>query len=137
MATGAEPPAPAGATAGPAAGPQIRRREAWVDLAGGEGAEDVAEAYPGFKIRVWANAPRTLYADLASGEEERMRGALAAVVLAHNGWVDYDGRAYPPADSPDFWTGPDSVPTELAQLVLLTLATRTALPKSLTTSGAR
>lgn len=96
------------------AGPRMMRREVWVDI-------DEA-AYPGFKAKLWVNYPRRLIADLRSGDPELQKAALAQQVVAHNGWVDYDGTEFPPADVPAFW---DAIPDELAA-VLIALVNREA-----------
>lgn len=110
------------------AGPQIKRRETWVDL---------PDEYEGFKFKVWVNAPARVWNELnpatsdeasdeASDEEAAAREAAAReataqaaprqIVLEHNGWRDFDGQPFPPADDPAFW---EAIPTELAACVLV------------------
>lgn len=105
-------PAPSEAPA-PATGPRIRRREAWLPLAGAG-----AEAYPGFEVQVWTNYPARLWADVQSRDEERIGAALRQLIRGHNGWQDFDGQPYPPADTAEFW---GAIPTELAALIILTI----------------
>jgi hypothetical protein len=94
-------------------GPRIQRREAWLPLIG-EGAG----AYPGFEVRVWTNHPSRIWGEIQSRDEARMSEALRQLVTAHNGWLDFDGEPYPPADTDEFWT---AIPNELAALVILTI----------------
>lgn len=102
-------------------GPQILRREAWVDLP--------QEAYPGFKLRVWLNHPFQLQQDLMGTDPEKSMSALRRVALEHNGWRDYDGSEYPAIEEDAFW---EQIPTELASCVIaLTRSAPHDLPKSL------
>ena len=75
-------------------GPQVKRREAWVDL---------PEAYEGFRFRVWLNAPTRVWGELTGENEAQSLGALRSLVLEHNGWLDFDGQPYPPAEEAEFW----------------------------------
>lgn len=99
----ATPPAPAG--------PQIEARYEWV-------AVDET-AYPGFKMRLWTNHPfelwRNIYRGSASADVALSVGALTRIVSEHNGWRDYDGTPYPPANTPAFW---DALPVELFRVIL-------------------
>lgn len=61
------------------------------------------EPYQDFSITAWLNFPRTVKDDLNSGVEERVRAALMQIVVGHD-LVDYDGRSYPPASDPEFWS---------------------------------
>lgn len=88
-------------------GPQIKRREAWIDL---------PPEYDGFQVKVWLNAPSRLWSELSGGEEAKTMAALQQIVLEHNGWLDYDGQQYPPANSEAFW---QDIPTELAACILV------------------
>lgn len=88
------------------AGPRIPRREAWVDL---------PSEYAGFRLRVWLNAPATVWNDLTSGDEARMVAAMARVALEHNGWCDFDGAPYPQPDDKALW---DVLPTELIAVMI-------------------
>lgn len=98
-----------------AAGPQIMRRELWVDVA--------PEEYPDFKAKIWINYPRRLIDDLNQPDDADLRKqALSKMVVAHNGWLDYDGTPFPPADNPTFW---DAIPDELAA-ALIALVNREA-----------
>lgn len=87
-------------------GPQIKRRETWVDL---------PKEYDGFSFRVWLNAPARIWTDLASDKETTAREAIQKLVLEHNGWLDFDGKPYPLASDPKFW---EEIPTELAACML-------------------
>ena len=101
------------------AGPQIKRRETWVDL---------PDEYEGFKFKVWVNAPARVWNELnpatsdetsdedAAAREATAQAALRQIVLEHNGWLDFDGQPFPPADDPAFW---ETIPTELAACVLV------------------
>ena len=98
-------------------GPQIKRRESWVEL---------PDEYEGFKFKMWVNAPARIWRDLdpsaqnGSDEAEAREGiaqaALRLIVLEHNGWRDFDGELFPPADDPAFW---EAIPTELGACVLV------------------
>lgn len=90
-------------------GPQIKRREAWVEL---------PAEYEGFKFRVWLNAPTRIWNDLTSTQEEQTLEALKQLVLEHNGWIDFEGQPYPPASEPKFW---EDIPTELAACMLISI----------------
>lgn len=89
--------------------PQIKRREKWVNL---------PEEYDGFQVKIWVNAPSKMWqaigAAASGGEEDRAQEAAAAIITEHNGWLDYDGKPYPPANTPQFW---EEIPTELAGVV--------------------
>lgn len=88
-------------------GPQIRRRESWVEL---------PQEYEGFKVRIWVNAPTRVWNELTGGDEEETQAALREIVLEHNGWRDFEGNAYPPARDQKFW---EEIPTELAACILM------------------
>ncbi len=108
-------------TTAPAAlpvGPQIPRREAWLDV----------PEYPGFKLKLWLNYPRRLLDTLSEGDEAAKRDALLRIVLEHNGWRDEEGQPYPLASSPEFYA---AIPTELAIVVVLLAVDEvtTVLPK--------
>ena len=85
------------------------RREAWVDL---------PKEYPGFRFKMWVNAPQRLWNDVTGGGDEVGKAALSKIVLEHNGWVDSDGAPYPALPDPEFW---EAIPTELLA-VMLTMA---------------
>lgn len=107
-----------------ATAPKIQRRERWVEL---------PDEYEGFKFRVWVNAPTKLWTAIGrageGGNEEQVVDALKQIVLEHNGWLDFDGQPYPPANTSEFW---EEVPTELAACVIAaTQAEQTKLPNSL------
>ncbi len=107
-------------------GPVIPRREAWLDV----------PEYPGFRVKLWLNYPRRLREDINSRDEARISAAARQIVLEHNGWVDFDGLPYPPANTEEFWA---EIPTELAT-VLMYLALEEVgaiLPKSLAQSRRR
>ena len=89
----------------PAAGLRIPKRETWVTL---------PEEYPGFRVKLWINAPKRVVDTLSQGEEGA-RAMLKTCVTEHNGWLDEDGvpLAQPTQDS--FW---DTIPTELATLII-------------------
>jgi hypothetical protein len=93
------PPAPQGE------GPRVRRREDWVEL---------PPPYEGFKFRLWVTAPTRVWQALGQGDEVAVP-ALQSLILAHNGWRDEEGKAFPPADDAAFWA---EIPTELAALTL-------------------
>lgn len=99
--------------------PRIPRRDIW---------QDVPE-YPGFRIKVWCNAPHRLFAELRSGDNGRIAEALTQLACEHNGWLDYDGAPYPPAHTVEFWL---AIPTELAStLIQVAQAAASELPNSL------
>ena len=91
----------------PPTGPQIQRREKWVDLP--------EQEYPGFKVQVWVNAPSKLWPMLSSGEEAEAQAAAKQLVIAHNGWLDFEGQPFPPPSETSFW---EEIPTELAACIL-------------------
>jgi hypothetical protein len=86
----------------------------WVDVD--------SERYPGFRVKLRANFRQATALEIASGDEARMVAGLAEVVLEHNGWRDDLGEPFPPATDPAFWTGPRSIPTEVAGLLLARVA---------------
>lgn len=95
-------------------GPRLTRREVWVEI---------GEEYEGFKAKLWVNYPRRLIDDLNQSEDIDLRKrALGQMVVAHNGWVDYDGSEFPPASESAFW---DAIPDELAA-ALIALVNREA-----------
>ena len=101
-------------------GPRIKRREVWLTL---------PPEYEGFEIKVWLNAPTRIWAALDTGDETEIREALGQLVLEHNGWIDFEGKIYPPADTSQFW---QEIPTELAACVItLAQAEMQRLPNSL------
>ena len=89
-----------------AKGPQIKRREVWLEL---------HEEYEGFKFLAWVNAPAHLWATMHTGTEEDRLERVGKIVREHNGWQDFDGNPYPPATDPEFWR---QIPTDLAAAVL-------------------
>jgi hypothetical protein len=93
-----------------AAGPQIQRREVWVELPQAE--------YPGFQFQFWVNAPTRLWRDMVSGHEERGLAAAKTLVVGHNGWRDYDGAEYPPPAEAAFW---DAIPNELLACMIMAM----------------
>ena len=119
-------------------GPQVKRRTAWVEL---------PDAYEGFEVEVWVNAPTKLWmelqapndidpdlsddeqAEIAKRNEAKRQSAASKMVLAHNGWRDFDGKEYPPPSEPAFW---EEIPTEMAACIFA-LANREmqTLPNSL------
>lgn len=111
-------------------GPQIIRRITW---------QDVPE-YDGFKIKVWRNPPQKLWQALvASGDDDettqRRLDALWQIFPEHNGWRDYDGTPFPPANTREFW---EMIPTELAvTLIALANEVQQQLPNSLTATRRR
>lgn len=107
-------------------GPQIKRRTAWVAL---------PDEYEGFEVEIWVNAPTRLWTQLGSGEEAEALEAMQRIVIGHNGWLDFDGNPYPPADDSKLW---EEVPTELAAVVLaIAQAEITKLPNSLAPTNRR
>ncbi len=106
--------------------PQIKRREAWIKL---------PDEYEGFEIRAWINAPIRLWNAVESGDGSEMQTALTEIVLEHNGWLDFDGKLYPPANTESFW---DEIPTELAACVLRVVQNEVSkLPNSLAPQSRR
>ena len=89
----------------PAAGLRIPKRETWVAL---------PEEYPGFRIKLWINAPKRVVDTLSQGEEGA-RAMLRQCVTEHNGWLDEDGAPLPQPTQDGFW---DTIPTELATLII-------------------
>lgn len=69
-------------------------------------------------MRLWTNYPPGLAAEMYSGDTERTLAALLQVVLEHNGWLDHEGKPYPPATTRSFW---DAIPNELFRLILLAI----------------
>ena len=107
-------------------GPQIKRRTAWVAL---------PDEYEGFEFEVWVNAPTRLWTQLTGGDEDAAQEAMRKIIIGHNGWLDFDGEPYPPADDPRLW---EEVPTELAVCVLAAAQKEmTKLPNSLAPTGRR
>ena len=107
-------------------GPQIKRREAWVEL---------PDEYEGFRVRVWVNAPAKLWGELDADDEAATRGALSQLILEHNGWLDFEGQPFSPASDPAFW---DEIPTELAAcLIMAAQAEMRKLPNSLAPTNRR
>lgn len=88
--------------------PQIKRREVWVPL---------PQEYEGLKFKLWVNAPTKLWNVLLAlnSNSDEIQDALLQIVLEHNGWLDFEGKPYPPADDPDFW---NEIPTELAACIV-------------------
>lgn len=116
------------AEAATTSGPQIKRRETWLELPGD---------YKGFKVRVWVNAPSKLWSDIQRGDEDELLAldALSKIVLEHNGWLDFEGEPYPPATDPAFY---DEIPTELLGCVMAAVQQEmTALPNSMTARSRR
>jgi hypothetical protein len=123
------PPAPSG--------PRDKQRIVWLEL---------PEPYEGVRIQAWINPPNHLMTTVSAGgqratlaalqalpdsadhdaERERLQAQaaeeryaiLSRIVLAHNGWEDYDGCPYPPANTREFW---DAISTEAAMLIFAVL----------------
>jgi hypothetical protein len=74
---------------------------------------DLPEPYQDFSILGWMNFPRGVGADLSSGDEERVRSALMAVILDHD-LVDEEGQPYPLASDPAFW---EAIPTDVGGML--------------------
>lgn len=103
-------------------GPQIKRRERWVKL---------PEEYEGFEFQVWVNAPAKFWTTAVSPdtEEPERVEALSKIVIAHNGWLDFDGEPFPQPNEAGFW---EAIPTELAACVIASVQNEmTRLPNSL------
>jgi hypothetical protein len=99
----------------------IRARYDWEPVA--------EEFYPDFKIYVWLNHPHGLYRDVYSGDTDTALAALVQLMPEHNGWRDFEGKPYPPANTPEFWL---EIPNELYNVLLIALdAARHRLPNSL------
>lgn len=114
----------------PVVGPRLPRREVWVDL---------PEEYPGFKFKMWVNAPQRVWNTIASAAKvsplvddatpeqivahaaaaaattAAVTAALQKIVLEHNGWLDDEGQPFPPASDAAFW---EAIPTELGGVVM-------------------
>lgn len=102
------------------AGPRVQRREAWVNL---------PDAYAGFRMRIWVNAPSRIWDQISSEERATIVNGLQAVILEHNGWLDFDGEPYPPPSAPSFW---DAIPTELLGVMITAAQIELGkLPKSM------
>lgn len=119
VAVPAPPPTPTG--------PRMQRREVWLEL---------PEPYAGFKFKAWMNYPNRLWLDFVKAAppdatddvlteiSNRQRAALGAMVIEHNGWLDFDGTPLPPAsDVDEFWS---AISTELAAAVIALLKARQA-----------
>lgn len=113
-------------------GPRLPRRTGWLDL-----PAEYGEA--GFRIRLWLNPPKAYTMaifDPAVGVEGT-RDVLRQVCLETNGWCDQDGRPYPAPTAEEFWTGPDSIPTELASVIITLISQAPSLlPNSMVSSPA-
>jgi hypothetical protein len=125
----------------------VPKRVAWVP----DEADDLpecrafAEAYPGFRFKLWLNYPKPLDRAIRAGPkdvpdaDERERGTRAAlqqVVLEHNGWAmpDETGQpvALPPPSTDAFW---ETIPDELAAgMVLIVMRAPSRLPNSMIAS---
>ncbi|MCP4415962.1 MAG: hypothetical protein GY805_05025 [Chloroflexi bacterium] len=103
------------------AGPQIKRREVWVDL---------PDEYEGFRFKLWVNAPTKIWNTITSGaDEETIQGSLRQLILEHNGWLNFDGLSYSAPNTAEFW---EEIPTELAAcLVVASQAEMQMLPNSI------
>jgi hypothetical protein len=102
-------------------GPRVQRREKWLDM---------PTEYEGFQVRVWLNPPAWLWHQFmrVDGGAERL-AAASKIVLEHNGWLDIEGKPYPPPDMPEFWA---EIPTELAACIMRAiLLEQQNLPNSL------
>lgn len=106
-----------------ATGPQIPRRETWVDL---------PEEYPGFRVLVWVNAPARLWNPVNNPNpvsNQQIEAALRQICLEHNGWLDFEGQPYPPPTETEFW---QLIPTELAaSMIEVARVASRQLPNSL------
>jgi hypothetical protein len=95
----------------PPSGPRLPKRLVWLDLP--------EEAYPGFKVKVWVNAPQRLFTGLTEATDaDAIKGVLCQLIVEHNGWLDFDGNPLPPAADSRFW---DEIPNELAAAVIVML----------------
>lgn len=104
--------------------PQVQRREMTLAL---------PDPYAEFTITVWANAPTGLWMQVFGESEEPERlAALARLVVCHNGWQDFDGEPYPPADSAAFW---EAIPTEMAAAALMAAMQERKSPNFLKATG--
>ena len=107
-------------------GPQIKRRLVWVAL---------PDEYEGFEAQIWVNAPTKIWQALGSGDEVAALEAMQKIMVGHNGWLDFDGEPYPPADDAALW---EEIPTELAACVLAAAqAEMQNLPNSIATKNRR
>lgn len=129
LPTSLEPVAPPAPT-----GPRDEKRITWLHL---------PAPYEGVQVQVWINPPNK-FMDImnAGGRPETMAAlrrlanddehaeerwllqeqarqeqyeVLGRMVLAHNGWLDYDGHPYPPANTRAFW---DEISQEAALMIL-------------------
>jgi hypothetical protein len=76
---------------------RLPKREMWLPL-----TEVTENPYFGFEILARVRYEDTLNDDLASGNFQKIRGALKQIVLAHNDWLDADtGEPLPPARAAD------------------------------------
>jgi hypothetical protein len=109
-------------------GPQVKRREKWLDL---------PAEYEGFRVKVWVNAPTRLWVALQAADvtEQERQAAAMQLVLETNGWQDFDGAPYPPPSEIKFW---EEIPTELAACVFAGLRAEIGrLPNSLAPTNRR
>lgn len=75
-------------------------------------------SYAGFSFSVWLNFPQAVMREIQSGDSERTMRAMRRLVLAHNGWRDFDGVPYPPATDDAFWEGERAIPSDLLAYVI-------------------
>lgn len=113
----------------PSGGPRMPKHTRWIAL---------PEPYDGMQIQVWTNYPHGIGNALRGLKgTDAFKAALAACVLAHDGWLDADGEPLPDAQSEDFWWS-DGISDELVGVVLAVLAdVPMRFPKELRTNGTR
>jgi hypothetical protein len=91
-------------TVPPLVAPRVVRRVKWLSL-------NDDECYPGFEVKAWLNPSHMQRRLLDVTEGDRASAFIKLIVLEHNGWVDEEGEAYPPASDAAFW---DAIPMDLA-----------------------
>ena len=79
--------------------------------------------YDDFHVTCWINAPRSLWLEAQSGDEQRTAAALQQIVLDHD-LVDFDGVAYAPAASAEFW---EQIPTEVGIVIIQAIQSATGV----------
>lgn len=76
-----------------------------------------------------------IYREDRKAAEDRRIDALGRIVVEHNGWLDDEGKPYPPASDPTFW---EVIPDELAAAILVIIRQENSrLPSQMIRSGRR
>jgi hypothetical protein len=55
---------------------------------------------------------------IAQRNDKKLLATLQSIILSHNGWRDFDGTPFPPADTEAFY---EAIPTELLATMLMML----------------